>query len=411
MIRTNRTHHRAIAIAVGLVLAACGGDEASDETVDESTPARTGAPTTSAGTSTGTAASPTTSGSAPSGAAIDPALVAAAEEEGEVTVYSFTSRIAEVEATFEAAYPGIDLIGVDISATEQIERIRAEVDAGAAGADVAYVSDAPVVLTELVEGGYLEQYIPVTAADALPDEYESPLAAHRLSTKVVMYNEEAYPDGPPIDNLWDLTTEEWTGNVVMVDPLQRGDYLDLMTQIAISDDEMATAYETEFGEPIDDPDNAGDRWIEDLLANDVVLSDDTDNVNAAVGAVGQEDPPIGITSYSDRRDNEDEGWALQVAAGVEPSPGIVFPAYLAPVKDSPNPNAAKLLIEYMFGDGSETGGPAYEPFYVPGDYPTRDDISDHPDSLPLDELGAWVIDPQEIADARDDVADLVLSVS
>lgn len=33
-----------------------------------------------------------------------------------------------------------------------------------------------------------------------------------------------------------------------------------------------------------------------LLAYDVVLTDDTDNVNAAVGAIGQQDPPIGITS-------------------------------------------------------------------------------------------------------------------
>lgn len=50
-------------------------------------------------------------------------LVARAEEEGTVTVYSFTSRIAEVETAFEAQYPEIDLVGLDISSTEQITRL------------------------------------------------------------------------------------------------------------------------------------------------------------------------------------------------------------------------------------------------------------------------------------------------
>ena len=166
---------------------------------------------------------------------------------------------------------------------------------------------------------------------------------------------------------------------------------------------------TLIGEPIADPENAGEAWIEALLANDAVLTDDTDNVNAAVGAIGQDDPPIGFTSYSDRRDNEGAGWALQVANTVQPAPGIAFPAFIAPISGAEHPNAARLFIEFMFGDGSETGGPAFEPFYVPGDYPTRTDIVPPPDALSVDELSAWVIDPSEIATARDDVADLVLA--
>lgn len=336
-------------------------------------------------------------------------LIAAAEAEGSVVVYSFTSRIASVEEPFEAEYPGIDMIGVDITSTEQIERIRAEVDAGNPGADLAYLSDGPVVITELVADGYLEAYVPPGLVDVLPEEYQRPLAAQRLSTKVLMYNEEAYPDGPPVSNLWELTSEEWTGRVIIVDPLQRGDYLDLMTQIALADDEMASAYESWSGEPIEDPDRAGDAWIEALFANDLILTDDTDTVNAAVGAIGQSDPPIGFTSYSDRRDNEDEGWALQVAAGVEPSPGILFPAYVGIVRDAAHPAAARLLATYLFGDDSETGGPGYEPFYVPGDYATRTDILPHPDSLPLEETGFWIIDVEVIAEARQEVADLVLA--
>jgi len=44
----------------------------------------------------------------------------------------------------------------------------------------------------------------------------------------------------------------------MVDPLQRGDSLDLMTEIVLRKDEMATAYAAEFGGARADGVHAGD---------------------------------------------------------------------------------------------------------------------------------------------------------
>ncbi len=338
-------------------------------------------------------------------------LLPLAKEEGTVTVYSFTSRIAKVEAAFEEKYPDIDLVGYDASSTEQIARLRAESAAGIASADVVYISDAPVVLSELLEKGLIEAYVPPRVSDRLPEEFKSPLLAQRLSTKVLMYNEEANPDGAPVDNLWDLTREEWNGRIVMVDPLQRGDYLDLMTEFVLRSDEMAAAYEAEFGEPIkldSGVENAGMQFITDLFANDLVLVASTDDVNAAVGAMGQTNPPIGFTSYSDRRDNEDEGWALQIANDVSPSNGIIFPALLALAANAEHPAAARLVIDFLMGDESGTGGAGFAPFYVAGDYATRTDIVSHPDAVPLEELSAWRIDPAATAEIRQNVADLVL---
>ncbi len=340
-------------------------------------------------------------------------LVAAAEAEGTVTVYSFTSRVFKVESAFEEAYPNIDLVPFDISSTEQIARITAELEAGIASADVAYLADAAIVVGALVEPGHLTGYVPPAFADRIPDNFEAPLMAHRLSTKVLMYNEEAHPDGPPVDNLWALTTDDWRGRVIMVDPSTRGDYLDLLTEIVLQSDAMAAAYEAQFGIPIELDDgiaNAGEQFVADLMANDVVFVSSTDDVNAAVGAIGQENPPIGFTSYSDRRDNEEEGWALQVANDVAPAPGIIYPAFLGILENAPNPNAAKLLITFMMGDDSETGGPALAPFYVAGDYLTRTDIPPHPDAIPLDGFNAWRIAPEATGAARQDVADLVLSL-
>lgn len=337
-------------------------------------------------------------------------LLPIAEEEGTVTVYSFTSRIARVEDAFEQAYPNVDLQGYDISSTEQIARLQAEATAGVANADVVYISDTPVVLTELLAEGIIEPYVPPRVQELVLEQYRAPLLAQRLSTKVLMYNEEANPDGSPITNLWQLTAPEWNGRVVMVDPLQRGDYLDLMTEIVLQSDAMAEAYEAEFGSPIDlgDASSAGERFIMDLFANDVILVRSTDDVNAAVGQLGQDNPPVGFTSYSDRRDNEEEGWALQVANEATPAPGIIFPAVVALASGAENPAAARLVIDFLMGDDSETGGPGFAPFYVPGDYATRTDITPHPDAVPLDDFTAWRIDPNATASIRADVADLIL---
>lgn len=340
-------------------------------------------------------------------------LVALAQEEGTVSVYAFTSRIASIEESFETAYPGIDVVASDISSTELIARLESEHQAGSATADVAYVSDVPVVVTELLADGVLKPYVPGRVDNALAGEFREPLVANRLSTKVLMYNEEANPDGPPVDNLWALTEPEWTGRVMMVDPNVRGDYLDLVTEMSLRADEMAQAHQEHFGREItldDGVDDAGLQFIKALYANDAVLVDDTDTVNASVGALGQTNPPVGFTTYSDRRDNADEGWALQVASGVQPAPGIVFPAMLGVTANAQHPAAARLLIDYMMGDDSETGGPGFEPFYVAGDYPTRGDVVAPAGALTLEELGAWRIDPQASAERRAQVADFLLTI-
>ncbi|WP_313612919.1 ABC transporter substrate-binding protein [Agrobacterium sp.] len=340
-------------------------------------------------------------------------LLPQAQQEGKVIVYAFTSRIARVEKAFEAAYPGIDMVTIDMSSTEQIARIKSEAQANLPGADVIYISDAPVVLTELVANNLVVPYVPPRVAGVVAEQFKTPLLAQRLSTKVLMYNEEANPNGSPVKNLWDLTKPEWKGRVIMVDPLQRGDYLDLMTEIVLKSDEMATAYEAAFGKPIalsNGNENAGEQFITDLFANDLVLVGSTDEVNKAVGAKGQQNPPIGFTSYSDRRDNEDKGWALQVANDVTPSNGIVFPAFLALNPKPASPAAARLAIDFLMGDDSETGGEGFKPFYVAGDWPTRTDITPHKDAIALADFKGWQIAPADTAKIRAQVADFILAL-
>ncbi|MFV0300161.1 MAG: ABC transporter substrate-binding protein [Paracoccus sp. (in: a-proteobacteria)] len=340
-------------------------------------------------------------------------LLPLAQVEGEVTVFSLSSRIARVEAAFEEAYPGIDMIGIDLSSAKQIARVIAEQQAGVHAVDVLYAADSPVVLRDLLEPGRVQTYVPPRLADQLEDRYKSPLLVHRLSTKVLMYNEAANPDGSPITNLWQLTLPEWSGRVMMVDPTQRGELLDLLTEIALHPDEMAAAYKAQFGEDVavdDGLNGAGEQFIRNLFANDLVLVSNSDALNKAVGARDAVDPPVAFGTYSDRRDNEEEGWALQVANNVEPANGILFPAVLEIADKAPHPAAARLVVDFMFGDDSADGGPAFKPFNVPGDYATRSSIADDPDSVPLEELKAWTINTQAIAENRARIADLIITL-
>jgi iron(III) transport system substrate-binding protein len=340
-------------------------------------------------------------------------LLPLAQKEGSVTVFSLSSRIAKIEAAFEKAYPGIDLVGFDMSSTKQIARIEAEQQAGIYAVDLLYIADAPVVFTKLLEEKRIVNYVPPRIAGDLEERYKEPLLTHRLSTKVLMYNEKAFPDGSPVANLWQLTEPDWTGRVLMVDPSQRGELLDLLTEIALHPDEMAKAYKARYGKDIEVEDGlqgAGEQFIKALFENDLILVPNSDELNKSVGDTNAEEAPVGFGTYSDRRDNEKEGWALQVANNVEPANGILFPAVLTIADKAPHPAAARLLIDFMFGDNSETGGPGFEPFHVPGDYATRKTITDHPDSVKLEELNAWTIDPAKTAAARGRIADLIITL-
>ncbi|KQV10786.1 iron ABC transporter substrate-binding protein [Rhizobium sp. Root1203] len=340
-------------------------------------------------------------------------LLPLAQKEGSVTIFSLSSRIAKVEKAFEEKYPGIDFIGLDMSSTKQIARLEAEQQAGVHAVDVLYIADTPVVLEKLVSKGAVTNYVPPRVADEIASQYQAPLLAHRLSTKVLMYNEKAFPNGSPVTNLWQLTMPEWKGKVLMVDPSLRGELLDLLTEIVLRPSEMAAAYKAQFGKDIAvdaDLQGAGEQFVKDLFANDLILVPNSDVLNKSVGDVKAKQPPVGFGTYSDRRDNEKEGWALQVAKDVEPANGILFPAVLAIPAKAPHPAAARLLIDFMFGDDSPSGGPAYKPFDVPGDYATRETISDNPDSVKLEELDAWTINPAKTAMARHRVADLIITL-
>lgn len=322
-----------------------------------------------------------------------------------VTVYSFTSRIQRVKAAFQEANPGWRVNAADLSSSRAIARLIAEQDAGQPRADVIYLGDAPVVINRLLRERRVQGYAPDRLRGVLAQEHQAPLLVQRFSTKVLLYNRALHPGGAPVANLWELTQPRWRGRFALVDPTQRGDYLDLLTEFTLQGEALAAAHRSAFGSDIA---NAGVAFVRQLLSNDPVILASTEALNNAIGGARARQALIGFGTYSDLRDNERKGWALEAASEAEPTAGISYPVILALTAQAPNPEGGRKLIDFMMGDASPTGGEAYKPFYTPGDYPARTDIAPPPGAPALAALNLWPIDPARIAAARRDVANLVI---
>ncbi len=336
-----------------------------------------------------------------------------AKTEGNVTIFSLSSRIAQIKVSFEEKYPGIQVEGVHLNSTRQIARLQAEQRAGIYAIDVMYMSETPIVYRDLVPEGLVEAYVPDRVKADVPEALRENLLTHRLSTRALMYNEATHPDGTPITNLWQLTTPDWSGRVLIDDPTQRGETLDLLTEIALRGDEMAEAYEAQFGEAISvdsDLQGAGEQFIRDLFNNDVVMINDTQTLRSAIGIISDGPKPVGFMTYSASRNNERDGMALQISNDTVPGAGILFPAVLALGKNAPNPAAARLMVDFLMGDDTPSGGAGFEPFFVQGDYAARRTIEDHPDAIAFDDLNLWLINPEQTGQARQRILDLVITL-
>lgn len=318
------------------------------------------------------------------------AIEAAARQEGEVVVYSLSSRINDVATTFSERYK-IPVRAFDIGQAELVEKLTREQEAGVYNADVIFAGDAPILLNEVLPKGHVVNFVPSDLVDKIAPEGREPLLRHHFGSKVLMYSSDAYPDGPGIDTVWDLTRPEWKGKLTMKDPLKSPENLAFLATIVERGDEMAALYEREFGEPlVTSEQSAGYEWLKRILANNPALTSGDDETAKAVGEKGRRNPPVGFLAQSKLRLNKDQGLALAVVTGLKPASGVMYPTFVCVANRAPHPNAAKLFLRWMMGD--EKGGQGYRPYYLEGDYPARTDVP-LPEGLPpAEQVGILEVD-------------------
>ena len=320
------------------------------------------------------------------------AILAAAKEEGEVTIYANTSRVFDFARTFYNKY-GIKVIANDMSQGSLYEKLGREIDAGIKNADVVLVSDSPTMYHDFFDTGRVYRYVPVEIFPLLNDLAKNePLGIQRFGGKAIAYNSQTYPDGPPIDTWWDLTRPEWHGKIITKDPMLGGSEINFFASFIKYADVMEALYEKEFGEPItlNGTENAGYEFLLRLMNNGLILMSSGTPVAGAVGAPNQENPPLGIIGPSKLRLKEDEELYFEILWDVAPVASYLSKQTISIPVFSQHPNAAKLLIKWLYGD--EKGMDGYKPFWDLGTWSPRTDVPQPGDQKELDEMSLWVED-------------------
>lgn len=330
----------------------------------------------------------------------DEELYELAKQEGTVTIYSISSRITKVAQAFMEKYPEIKVESFDISTNELLEKVTREYDAGQHVADVVHIKDQDGSLyNEYILSRKFYNYQPTEIFSHIDPEYSATQTPLYIELTQLFYNSEAYPDGPPLQNIWEVTQPEWKGRVMMQNPLDNLSWGSWITGFCVGDapDELAQAYQDLTGEELvlsDGCENAGYEFLKRLHDNQPIYTSSSDEIAESVGTRGQQNPPIGFCASSKLRKNIDNDWCLE-PINLEPTTGIPAINTLYVVEGCTHPNAAKLLIRFMMGgtDGDLSG---YQYFNTLGGWPVRDDIEPEEGSVPFEDINVSPFDPTQI---------------
>jgi len=365
---TRRTLAVCVTATAALLLSAACAPSSTDDTSgsaaggpSSSAPANSG----SAGSSNGSSSSPgsssgesasSSSGSSDSASAESGAgdfslddLVAAAKKEGSLTVYDTSGIVKDLTENFSKKY-GIKATGVKSKDGDTITKMVAEGKSGNVTVDVALLSDISVIVSQLFPQKIAESWVPPDLAGDIDEEDQNPLV-ESYGADLWAYNTEAYPDGCPLTNIWDVTDAAWKGKVYLEDPLNWSKFTDMLTSFAVAhNDDLAAAYKDKYGKDLpSDAKDAAHLWTKMLAANDPRLVDSSEDATAAVGTPGQskDAAPVGFISLGKFRDNEDKGYKLGFCKEMKPWAGIATPKDAVIATGSKHPNAAKLYVHYI----------------------------------------------------------------
>ncbi len=273
-------------------------------------------------------------------------LIAAAQEEGPITIYDNTSKVEEMAEAFTEEY-GIEATGVKADASEALEMVTREAQAGNVVGDVVAIPDLPALKNQLLPNDFVYSWVPGDVVEDIDEGMRDPLVLV-TDPSFFTYNDEVY-DQCPISNIWELTEEEWNGKFASEDPVGHVGTLDWFSQMSqFGEEELRAAYEAHYGEELEtEHDTAAEEWITRLAANDMILTNSSEEASEAIGATGQEDPPMGLISSAKYRNIDDQGYHHAVCEGLDPWVGRAVPKAITIATGTESPNAAKLWVHYV----------------------------------------------------------------
>jgi len=303
-------------------------------------------------------------------------LYAAALDEDMLVVYSTSTRMMDVAASFEKQYPGLLVKVEHLREPELYDTLAENYETGNFTGDVIISADGRGIMTnEFLPKHIAVKYVPYDIADKILPGNNEDFLMLAGEASVVCYNELAYP-APPVSNWWELTEEQWRGMVYMPSPTRSMTTLALFCMMIENSERMAGAYEDLYGQPLElaQGENAGREFIRRLMANGAIILNSSDEVAEIVGAPGSSSQNIGIVISSKTRLRE-IGYELLNQYEMEPFAGLYTPISVMMAGGAKNVSAAKLFIRWLLGEANGRGV-GYQPYLQSGAWSVRSDVRD-----------------------------------
>jgi iron(III) transport system substrate-binding protein len=273
-------------------------------------------------------------------------LIAAAQQEGSLTVRWHSGRAPDSAKKFEETY------GIKVTASprfddsENIERLRREMEANNVQVDVLGIDDGATLITDFIPNGVLQSWTPPDLSANIGAESKNP-QIYLWQPVIFGYNNAANSKSP-ITNLWELTEEKWRGKVVICDPFIQPYMWHFFSGVIEKADEFARAYEAYYKKPLVTKEaNAGWEWVIRMFKNNMLAVQHDTDVAKAIGSPGQSDPPVGFFTLTRFRDAKEQNLSLGYDAAVTPYSGFALPTFVAIPTKAPHPNAARLWTRWV----------------------------------------------------------------
>ncbi|GGE50137.1 ABC transporter substrate-binding protein [Primorskyibacter flagellatus] len=305
----------------------------------------------------------------------DDAILEAARKEG--TVNWYCSLIQDqaarpLKAAFEAKYPGVTVELVAGKASELFLKINDELSASRLQADVHHGGSTAA---KLLAQGQLAAYVP-PAASAYPDDMKDPdgfWTAQVVSFLVPAYNTDMVSAEEAPKTYDDVLDPKWKGAIAWATSMTQGGPPGFIaTVLELMGEDEGMAYLRKLSE----------QQIVNVPANQRVVLDQ----------VVAGEYPLALCTFSHHSEiSKGKGAPVQWIPLEPKVTTTADPVFL--MKDAPNPNAGKLLIDFIVSDeGQEVLAKAG---YIPGNPAFRDPAHNPPavslsPSFVGDNIDTWI---------------------
>ena len=330
-------------------------------------------------------------------------LYQAASEEDTLVIYSVSSRVFEVKESFEKKYPGLTVEIKDVRGEDIVNMLQDNYEKENYACDLVICSDCNGSLNrELLEPGILYSYIPPDIAPKMKEGHADNELVFVGEALMFFYNETVF-DEQPIQNIWELTEEQYKGKIIMANPLSSFSTYGFCSAVLGEPEKIAEAYEGYAGEALDVPEGktAGEVFWEQAAKN-IVFTNSSDEVLEGIGGVGSDDYWIGIMISSKMRYQE-LGYHFAPIYRLNPFSAVYTPNSVTIAAGSPNVNTAKLFVRYLLGETDGTGE-GIKPYMTMGTWSTRVDVEDA-NEVPLSQIDYLEINKKYLYENMDAMSD------